>query len=361
MSTNQGAPGAQANPANGNGQAPKEQKKTVSMVLGEEFTKWKPMIQSVLPKHMNIERVIKLASKAYLERPDLIKCTIRSMVKATVQCAELGLDPSPLLGECAFVPFENTVKVRDGNTMVERKEQQVQLMPQYVGLIKLAKQSGDVSDVYAVIVDECDKVPEFDENGNFVSGFYEEQGTVREIHHRPRREKYTGTMYAVYGVVKFKDDTKHFEVLMKKDVERIRGFSKAKDAPAWRDHYDAMAKKTAIKQALKTVPKSPDKLAAALHADNSVDAGIAYHAEDPDAKSEVIDTTGEVVSEETAAATSSQPAEPSPPFGNSPADQPQSTEGRAPPAKSRTAALGEQLERTAGGQLFDKGTGEVRS
>lgn len=330
-------------PANGNGNG-QDKPPSRSMVLSKEFKSWEGVIKAVLPKHVPFDRFVKIASRAYLENQQLIECHPRSMVKAAVQCAELGLDPSPLLGECAFVPYNNTVKVRDGNQWVERKQLEVQLQPMYPGLIKLAKQTGDISDVYAVVVDESEKDPVFDPNtGKLISGFYEEQGTVRRLHHNPKRNiGKDRKLWAVYAVVKLKDGTDHFEVLDRDDIEHHRSFSKAKDAPAWRDHYNEMAKKTAIRAALKTIPKSAEKpmLATALGADNAVDMGTAFNTEG----SEVIDTTGEVVSE--------GPVDPNdPPFGKEPAQA----------QKSRTDDLGEKLGRTATGATYNPGTGEVRS
>ena len=109
-----------------------------------------------------------------------------------------------------------------------------------------------------------------------------------------------GELFAVYGVVKFKDGTCHFEVLTKDDVERHRKRSKQADGSTWTNDYVAMAKKTAIRMAVKTVPKSPERpnLARALAADNAVDAGEAFRA---DLASDAIDTQGEVVEETPAA------------------------------------------------------------
>jgi recombination protein RecT len=279
---------------NGNGTAIEKRKLSRMDVLKESFDKWKPTLKMILPKHIDPDRVIRIAMNVFLNKPELQTCSPISMVRATLQCAELGLDPSPLLGECAFVPFNNTIKVKDGNQWVSRKVEEVQLMPMYLGLIKLCKQTGDIADVYAVVVDECDAAPTYDEHGNLVSGFAVEEGTVRSVKHKPDFAKKTGKLYAVYGVVKFKDGTHHFEVLTKKDVDAIRERSKSKDNGAWVTDYQAMAKKTAIKQALKTVPKSPEKpaLPTAIALDNAGDIGEAFSTSFTEAMdAEGVDTT----------------------------------------------------------------------
>jgi recombination protein RecT len=283
-----------AGPGNGNGN-PERKALTKVDQLKSFFEQWRPTLKAMLPRHIDPERVIKIAMNVYFNKPELQSCTPISMVKATLQCAEYGLDPSPFFGECAFIPFENKKKVRDGNTWKDVKVLEVQLMPMFVGLIKLAKQNGDVSDVYAVVVDESEKTPEFDDRGNVIAGFYVEQGTVRKIHHVQRLEGRTGNLYAVYGVVLFRDGTHHFEVLSRSDVDRIRARSKSKDTGPWATDYDEMAKKTAIKRAVKTVPKSAEKpqLAKALAHDNAIDLGEAFSSEYGDA----IDVEGAPVEE----------------------------------------------------------------
>ena len=229
------------------------------------FEKWRPTLAKILPKHIDPDRVIKIALNVYLQNPALQKCSWQSMLRATMQCAELGLDPSPLLGEAYFIPYENTIDVKVGNEWVKRKVLEVQLQTGYAGLIKLAKQTGLVADIYAVVVDKSEAEPKFDAKGRLVSGFYVEQGTTRKIHHIMNFAKErTGEVHAAYGVAKMADGSDpHFEVFTLKDIERIRGKSPSYRANPnkgpWIEDFEAMAKKTMIKQVLKYIPKSPEK------------------------------------------------------------------------------------------------------
>lgn len=266
-------------------------------LLKKSFEQWRPTLKAILPKHIDPDRVIKIAMSVYLNKPELQACTPLSMVRATLQAAELGLDPSSLLGEAYFLPFNNKKKKRDGNTWKEEVVLEVQLMPGYVGLVKLAKQTGDVADVYAVVVDECEKEETY---------FMVERGTINRIHHKVRMDvERTGKLFAVYGVVKFKDGTHHFEVMSKSDVEAIRSRSKSKDSGPWVTDYFAMARKTAIKQALKTIPKSPEKpqLAQAIAADTAAEIGEAFNTD------LVIDTDGVDVTEQAQAAAAATPTQ----------------------------------------------------
>lgn len=272
-----------AQPANGAIAKPKPP--TALDLVRKALVEGKATLRAILPKHIDPDRVTKIALAVYMNKPELQQCTPHSMVRATLQCAELGLDPSPLLGEAHFIPFKNKVKVRDGNQWKDQEQLEVQLMPGYAGLIKLAKQTGDIVDIYAVVVDECEKDPVFDKTGQLVSGFYVEQGTVRKIRHIQKFEGRTGKVFACYGVVQFKDGSSHFEVFSLAELEAIRARSKAyqgnQTSTPWATDFPAMCRKTMIKQALKTVPKSPEKpgLAQAIAADNAAELGEAFGTE----------------------------------------------------------------------------------
>ncbi len=339
-------------PANGNGSAQEpsksiEKKKPTRMdVLKNHFDAWTPTLKAILPRHIEPERVIKIAMNVYLNKPELAQCTPLSMVKATMQCAELGLDPSPLLGEAYFVPFRAKVQVKDGNLFRDGEELRVSLMPGYVGLAKLVKQTGDVADVYAVPVYESEAKPEWDDNGRLISGFYVEEGTVRKIHHIRNLKKDRGELFAVYGVVKFKDDTHHFEVLSRADIEEHRKVSQQADGPAWKNHYVAMACKTAIRMAVKMVPKSPDKpLAKALAFEERQEIG--GEAFGLDLASDAIDTTGETApdtaqaEEKAAEKATSRTDELNSKLGPTPTPTPTPTQprGKAPPHDPSTGEL----------------------
>jgi recombination protein RecT len=268
-----------------NGGAIQKRAPTVIDQVKAGFEQWRPTLAAVLPKHLDPDRVIKMSLMAVMRSPDLQRCTPISIVKAAVTAAEMGLEVGSFLGEAYLVPFKNKKQVRDGNTWKEVQVTEAQLIPGYKGLIKLARQTGDISEVYAVIVDK---------NEHARSMFRVILGTTREVHHEMLLEDRAGEMFAVYGVVRFKDGSKHFEVLTKAQVDAIRARSKASGAGPWVTDYEWMARKTAIKQALKTVTLSPEKpkdlqTAMALAADDAADAGEAFRSELADA----IDTDGE--------------------------------------------------------------------
>ena len=113
---------AAANPASGD-----EPKNFPAML-----DKFKGEIARALPTHINPDRMTRIALTAFRMNPRLAECDPRSVFAAIVQSSQLGLEVG-LMGEAHLVPFKN----------------ECQLIPGYTGLIKLARQSGFVQDIYA--------------------------------------------------------------------------------------------------------------------------------------------------------------------------------------------------------------------
>lgn len=61
-------------------------------------------IAKMLPKHLNAERLLKVAQIAATTTPDLAKCDVASLVGAIGQCAQMGLEPNTVLGH-AYLGF----------------------------------------------------------------------------------------------------------------------------------------------------------------------------------------------------------------------------------------------------------------
>jgi len=83
-----------------------------------------------------------------------------------------------------------------------------------------------------------------------------EYGLNEKLSHKPNMDGDRGDMVAVYAVAKFKDGGYAFVVLSKSDIEKIRKRSKSPESGPWITDYEAMARKTAIKQLCKYLPLS---------------------------------------------------------------------------------------------------------
>jgi recombination protein RecT len=221
------------------------------------LAKFKDQVAAALPRHMHADRMARIALSAYRQQPKLAECDPRSVFASVIQAAQLGLEVG-VLGEAHLVPFAG----------------ECQLVPGYTGLMKLARQSGLVRDIYAHEVRANDE-------------FSVTYGLRRDLVHRPLSEaggfpasdEKRGPIIGVYAVAQMADGTTTFVVMSIADVLKVRDASRgyqaakrAKKETPWETDFPAMAAKTAIRRLCKFLPKSPE-LATALALSDLSDAG----------------------------------------------------------------------------------------
>jgi len=223
---------------NGNGQQqPTDLAAFVNSMSGE--------LARAVPKHLTGDRIARIALTSLRTTKHLAECTVDSFAGALMNCAQLGLEPGGPAGEAYLLPFFNR---RLG-------VYEVQLVIGYQGMVKLFWQSPMARHLDAQVVYAND---EFD---------YEYGLEPRLVHKPSLRGR--GDPIAYYAVASMTNGGSAFVVLAPDDVERIRQRSKAKDDGPWKTDYDQMAKKTAIRQIFKILPKSAE-LARAIAHDESV-------------------------------------------------------------------------------------------
>jgi recombination protein RecT len=240
--------------------------KNVQIYTGEELAKPRSTLATVrdlmvskrgqiaalMPKHMDANRLMRIALLTMRGNKDLLKCTPESLLGAILQAAQLGLEPGDALGQAYLVPYRNKK-----NGVMSATFQMG-----YQGMIDLAKRSGEVRRITAHVVYEKDE-------------FEYEYGLNERLVHKPNHE-HKKKPIAVYAVAHFKDESHAFEVLSIDEVEAARNTGKQGDSPAWRNHWPAMARKTAIRRLFKYLPISIE-MSKAIALDEAGDAGIDQH------------------------------------------------------------------------------------
>ena len=197
--------------------------------------------ERALPRHLDIDRFMRIAFTTIRQNPKLLECSATSLLAAVMQAAQLGLEPDGILGHAYLVPYRNS---KTGST-------EAQFQVGYKGLISLARRSGEVRSICAHVVHENDF---FD----FAYGLHE------KLEHKPARSE-RGKSVAAYAIAHFKDGGYAFEVMFSEDIEKIRAKSKAKDAGPWVDYTEEMWRKTAVRRLAKYLPLSVEfQRAAAL-------------------------------------------------------------------------------------------------
>jgi len=232
--------------------------------------KLKPQMALALPKHLTPDRMARVAMTCILRTPKLLDCDQTSLAGAIITCSQLGLEPDPVLGHAHLVPFRNR----------RRGVVEVVVIPGFKGLMKLARNSGEIATFDAHEVREKDQ-------------FKYAYGLRPILHHVPFQGSVAeaGATTHYYAVAIMKGGAGQFVVLTKGEVEAHRDrFAKnaADEDSPWTTDFDAMGKKTCIRALSKYLPASVElQRAAAL--DEMAEAGI------PQDLGAVIDVTGVAV------------------------------------------------------------------
>jgi recombination protein RecT len=166
------------------------------------------------------------------QNPGILKCSMTSIMGAVMEGAQLGLEIDGVLGHGYLVPFKGKCTFIAG----------------YKGLIQLGLGGGGVKKIVARPVYEGD---EFE----LLYGFED------RITHKPM---FTGgKLEKVYAMALLANGETSFVVMDKREVEVIRKRAPSGNSPAWRDDYEAMALKTAVRKLFRWLPLSSDATRAA--------------------------------------------------------------------------------------------------
>lgn len=239
---------------NGNGQMVQYRDKVNT--FRDLLEKMKPQMALALPKHVKADRLARIVLTCVQKTPGLLECTRESLLGCVIQAAQLGLEPDGTLGHAYLIPYKTTCT----------------LIPGYKGLLKLARQSGEISSITAHVVHAADEF-------RYSFGLDETLVHIPAVPPADADENWDpGVMAYVYAVARLKDGTKQFDVMDRWEVNRIRSRSRASNAGPWVTDYEEMAKKTVLRRLCKMLPASVE-LQTAVALDERADAGIAQELE----------------------------------------------------------------------------------
>lgn len=274
----------QVNTTTGNGTEhpnlaqPRAKRKTILDMLQEP--EQKARFNAVLPRHLSVERMLRVFALAVYKTPKLADCDLTSLLGAMMICASLGLEPNTPLGDCYLIPFKRRVKDDTSGQWSDRFE--VQLIIGYRGYINLARRSGGLVSIHADVVYEGDE-------------FTFEYGSNMHLKHVPAGERTGRKPLYAYAHAKLSDG-EAFEVLPYAQVLKIRNASqgyaqavrakedqgdrgqRSYEASPWVAYEHEMASKTLIRRVSKMLPLSIE-FANAARLDELNEAGaVDYRA-----------------------------------------------------------------------------------
>lgn len=196
-------------------------------------------IKKALPATLTPERFTRVVLSAISNNKDLQNCSPKTFLAAMMQSAQLGLEPNTPLGQAYLIPYKDNCSFQIG----------------YQGILDLAWRSQQYQRITAETVHENDT-------------FEYELGMNPLLKHVPAKGS-RGEAIAYYATYTLKNGGQAFAVMTKEEVEDFKNkYSKAKNSP-WLTAFDAMAKKTVLKQLLKYAPKTIE-LAKAINTDSTV-------------------------------------------------------------------------------------------
>lgn len=196
--------------------------------------------KSALPAHIPAERFARVVMTAIQNTPDLVLADRRSLWNAAMRAAQDGLLPDGREG--AIVTYNTKVKVEGKDVWIKK----AQWMPMVFGIMKKARNSGDIASITARVVYEGDKFRYWiDDDGEHV--MYEPSDTPN-----------SDVVRRVFAMAKTKAGEILVEPMTPAEVEKIRAVSRAKDNGPWVEWWGEMAKKSAIRRLAKRLPMSSD-------------------------------------------------------------------------------------------------------
>lgn len=195
-----------------------------------------PQFRRALPQHVDAARFTRLALTALRTTPKLAECSGESILAGLMQAAQLGLEIDAVRGQAYLIPRWNR---RTG-----RNEASFQLG--YKGLIDLAGRGGITVRARDVCANDL---------------FEYEDGLDPVLRHVPELKGDRGEPWAYFAVATFPDrQEREFIVISRADAERHRDrFASTKNRQGaivgpWSEHFDSMARKTAIIKLLGQLP-----------------------------------------------------------------------------------------------------------
>jgi recombination protein RecT len=219
---------------------------------------WLPEIKRALPKHLNADRMSRIALTAFRRTPKLAECDPRSVFAAVIQASQLGLEPDTL-GRSYLIPYKVNKKLPSGQW---QSHYECQFIPGWKGLVDLMNRSGQGT-VYTGVIFK-------DQDYSFIDGskreleITNETGLVdpSEITHAFAVGHIKGGMFPLIELWR-----------MAKVIKHRDRYNKVGEKHYSYENLEMYARKVVLLQVLKYMPCSPE-LATAMALNDAAELGL---------------------------------------------------------------------------------------
>lgn len=206
------------------------------VALDAELARRRDVIESSAASMIDPDRMRGVVLSAFSRNPELWECDPVTVVRAVIEAAQVGLEPTGAIGGAHLVPRWNN----------KRRQKEAQLIFDYRGLATLARRSGEISRISAGAVREKDD-------------FAYQHGTEEWLRHVPYLDGDPGPFTHYYAIAHYRDGTSQFVVMSAAQIESIRQRhaprNKAGDVVGpWVSDPEEMAKKTVLRNLSKLLP-----------------------------------------------------------------------------------------------------------
>lgn len=223
------------------------------VAFDQELARRRDVIESSAASMIDPDRLRGVMLSAFTRNPKLFECDPVTVVRAVVEAAQVGLEPTGAIGGAHLVPRWNS----------KARRNECQLIIDYRGLVQLAKRSGEVARVTARIVRQADE-------------FEYQQGTDEWLRHIPALVPDPGPYVYVYAVAHFKDGGTQFDVMsaaqIQAHIERFAPRDKDRNLVGpWVTDPEEMWKKTVLRRLSKLLPLTIEARAAIAFEDEQTE------------------------------------------------------------------------------------------
>lgn len=191
-----------------------------------QLTAMTPQFAAALPRHVDPARFVRVTMTALQMTPALLQADRRTLFASAMRASQMGLMPDGREG--AIVMFG----------------QQAQFMPMVAGIMKLVRNSGEISTWSVQAVHE---------NDEFECVFGDDERITHKRAKGPR-----GPLIGAYSIVTMKDGEKSREYMDVEEITAIRNRSRSGKSGPWVTDFAEMAKKTVVRRHSKRLPMSTD-------------------------------------------------------------------------------------------------------
>lgn len=215
--------------------------KSRMLAVCENIQAMQPKFAAALPQHIPPEKFVRTVLNTLQLNPDIAnECDAQSIY---IECTKAAADGLIIDGREAALVKYNVKKKVDG---VDRWVPAAKYMPMVAGLLKKARNSGEISSIVGRCVYQNDK-------------FSVVFGDDEKLTHEPALDTDPGPLRLAYMVAKLRDGTIIRHVMTRKQIEKRRDASKSKDRGPWKDWEDDMWVKTVLRAGSKFLPSSSDR------------------------------------------------------------------------------------------------------